>query len=150
MKNLTKFLNKNYLTSIKKPFPLNNLININNNTKFIYYNSVSIKNFSMNNKNPFESIKTNEEILNSFNEDFDKLLASNSEDIAKRVRLLSIKLLQINNPREIIALYDEKYIKALINKIYGEEISLIIYFYVSLLDKEANIASNLLFNLRYR
>ena len=146
MKSLTKFLNKNYLTFFKKP--LNTLIS--NNTKFIYYNS--IKNFSINTeKNPFDSIKTNEEILNNFNEDFDKLLASNSEDIPKRVRLLSIKLLQINNAREVITLYDEKYVKALINKVYGEEISLIIYFYVSLLDKESNVKSKIKFKiLRYR
>ena len=78
----------------------------------------------------------NEEMFNIFNEDFDKALSTNEEDQAKRVRLLSIKLLQINNSREIINLFEEKYIKGLVNNIYGEELSLFVYFYVSLLDKE--------------
>ena len=32
--------------------------------------------------------------------------------------------------------FEEKYLKGLVNNIFGEEMSLIVYFYVSLLDKE--------------
>lgn len=77
-----------------------------------------------------------EEMMNRFNEEFEKALQTGEEDKDKRVKLLSIKLLQLNKSSDVINLFDEKYIKGLINKIFGEELSLIIYFYASLLERE--------------
>lgn len=105
-----------------------------NESEQIYKNS-TIEQENQNSKN--------EEIFNQFNEEFDKSLSSNEPDQEKRVRLLSIKLLQINSSREIINLFEEKYLKGLVNNIFGEEMSLIFYFYVSLLDKEVRDVASL-------
>jgi hypothetical protein len=152
MKNLTKIFN-----NFSRSFGVKNIQGlrlINNNFmmnktifsgSFIKFNN--LKNFCTkenesekiyeNTMNKQESQSTkNDEIFNQFNEDFEKALSSNESDQGKRVRLLSIKLLQINNSREIINLFEEKYLKGLVSNIFGEELSLIVYFYVSLLDKE--------------
>ena len=141
MKNLTKIFNKfipanKYSACLKLPFS-----SLKFNSHNFNLNKFNQKGFS-NKENEFDTSFANsnkvnhEDYMNTFNEDFDKVLSSNEEDQPKRVRLLSIKLLQLNNSREIINLFEEKYIKGLVNNIYGEELSLFVYFYVSLLDKE--------------
>ena len=83
-----------------------------------------------------KDINNNEEIIRFFNEEYEKALAANEEDQEKRIKLLSIKLLQLKKSKEIINLFEEKYIKGLVSKIYGEELTLFVYFYVSLVEKE--------------
>lgn len=97
--------------------------------KSINFKSGLIKKFS-------EEINQDKEIFKKFEEEFDKTLSMNEDDQEKRVRLLSLKLLKINNSKEVLYLFDEKYIKGLVSHIYGEEVALIIYFYVSLLNRE--------------
>ena len=112
-------------TKVNKNF---NIFQFNkNNFKFTSFKN--IKNFS-------EEINQEKDLYRKFDEDFEKCLSMNEEDQEKRVRLLSFKLLQINNSKEILNLFDEKYIKGLVSNIYGEEVALIIYFYVSVLNRE--------------
>ena len=128
---------------------------ITNKFQNFYYKSFSsIKDYSESNseinqdkiKEDINSSSTsnlkNEEMFNSLNEDFEKSLSSNEENCERRVRLLSIKFLQFTHSREILKLFEDKYIKGLVNNIYGEELSLFVYFYVSFLDKEIRDSIN--------
>jgi hypothetical protein len=132
-----KFLNmvrKNTLELFK--FTRKNRTNLmNSKISYGYKNLKNFKNASLSTKNFSEKI--DKEMFNYINEDFEKTLSSNEEDQEKRVRLLSLKLLQINHSKEIISLFEEKYIKGLVNTIYGEEISILLYFYVSILNRES-------------
>jgi hypothetical protein len=132
-----KFLNiicKNTLELFK--FTTKNRTNfMKSKTSYKYKNLNIFRNSSLITKNFSEKI--DKEMFNYINEDFEKTLSSNEEDQEKRVRLLSLKLLQINHSKEIISLFEEKYIKGLVNTIYGEEISILLYFYVSILNRES-------------
>ncbi len=64
------------------------------------------------------------------------MLYNREDDPEKRVKLLSLKLLQASTSSEVVSLFDEKYVKNLIEKIYAEELCLFLYFYVSLKEKE--------------
>ena len=71
--------------------------------------------------------------------DFKDILSSEKEsDYDRRIKLLSLELLQKDSSSEILSLFDEYYLKSLINKIYGEELALVLYFYITLLEKEVN------------
>jgi len=75
-------------------------------------------------------------LLNNLDEEFEKLLEKSGDtELEKRIKILSIKLLQANFSKDIMNLYDEKYLKSLI-EISADEIILFLYFYTSLLDKE--------------
>lgn len=107
--------------------------------KFVKFNLNSFSSSSSSDKNTEKDnieINNNEEIMRFFNEEFEKALAANEEDQEKRIKFLSIKLLQFKKSKEIINLFEEKYIKGLVSKIYGEELTLFVYFYVSLVEKE--------------
>jgi hypothetical protein len=119
------------LFSYKKP-----ILTYIKNTKFSTNNSDT-------NRNP-----QHDEIMNVFNEDFEKTLSSNTEDVEKRVKLLSIKLLQSSKSKDVINIFEEKYIRGLVNNIYGEELTLFIYFYVSLIDKEYNMGDSSSYSIK--
>lgn len=99
------------------------------------------------NSKEIENNDNNEEknnLLNNLDIEFEKLLEkSNNTELEKRVKILSIKLLQANHSREIMNLYEEKYLKNFI-EISAEEIILILYFYTCLLDRESthNVSNN--------
>lgn len=118
-------------------------------------NHISLMNKSINNFHPipkkffsnninkensdFQEVMNNDDknnLLNNLDLEFEKLLEkSDNTELEKRIKILSIKLLQANSSKEIMNLYDEKYLKNLI-EISADEIILILYFYTSLLDKE--------------
>lgn len=127
-------MNKINLIHISKFFLKSNFTSF---FRFKPFLNISTYKFSNLNKDTMDTLASN------FNNEFDKMLSDNEEDIEKRVKLLSIKLIQQQKSRDILYLYEDKYIKGLVNKIYGEELSLMIYFYISLLDKEySDINSN--------
>ena len=69
--------------------------------------------------------------------DFKNVLESeNEKDYDSRIKLLSLELLQKENSSEVMSLFEEFYLKSFIPKIYGEELALIIYFYLTLMEKE--------------
>ena len=115
---------------------------LKNNRKHGLYKFIS-KNFSFssaqNSEKDDKDLSQNEEIINYFNEEYERALASNEVDQEKRIKLLSVKLLQIKKAKDIINLFEEKYIKGLVSNIYGEELTLFIYFYVSLIEKEISL-----------
>ena len=83
--------------------------------------------------------KENEKLLMEFEE----MLATKEDNSEKRIKLLSIKLLQTNSSDDIIQLFEEKYIKGLLEKIYAEELCLFLYFFVSLKEKEMLLSQEL-------
>lgn len=69
--------------------------------------------------------------------DFKNILESEKEsDYDSRIKLLSLELLQKESSSDVITLFEEYYLKSLIPRIYGEELALIIYFYLTLMEKE--------------
>jgi hypothetical protein len=68
-------------------------------------------------------------------EEFEKCMDEDIDDQEKRVKLLSLRLLQCNRPEEVLSIFDDKFLKTLKTKIYGEELVLFIYFYTSLIEK---------------
>jgi hypothetical protein len=69
--------------------------------------------------------------------DFKNILESEKEsDYDSRIKLLSLELLQKESSSDVISLFEEYYLKSLIPRIYGEELALIIYFYLTLMEKE--------------
>ena len=84
-----------------------------------------------------------QETINKENEkllfEFEDMLEKKEENPEKRIKLLSIKLLQASSSQEIINLFEEKYLKSLIEKIHAEELCLFYYFFVSHLEKEPNL-----------
>lgn len=103
------------------------------NRKFIPHKMFSSKDDKAFNMNT-------EELITGYLEEFEKTLASGEDNQDKRVKLLSIKLLQMTNAKEVTQVFEEKYIKGLLEKIYAEELTLFLYFYVSLIDKEKKSA----------
>ena len=98
-----------------------------------------VKKFKLNSKLSFfysKSYCSKVNIDNQINE-FDKLLDDDEADIDKRIKNLSIKLLSINKSSEVITLFEEKYLKGIYNNINVEELILIIYFYISILERES-------------
>ncbi len=145
-KNLISFKNYSYILNNKKTlFP--NILSRNS----IFISNDSLKNFFVIHKKHFskninnnETNESQEEInnddkshlLNNLDLEFEKLLEkSDNTVLEKRIKMLSIKLLQANSSKEIMNLYDEKYLKNLV-EISADEIILILYFYTCLLDKE--------------
>ena len=69
--------------------------------------------------------------------DFKNILESEKDDnYDRRIKLLSLELLQKENSNEVLYLFEEYYLKSLVAKIYGEELALIIYFYITLMEKD--------------
>lgn len=135
-------LNKSLkIASLSSVFNVNKF-NTNTNKKhgLTYWAS---KNFSTDSNQSTEKLNKesdqNEEIMKYFNEEYERALASNEEDQEKRVKLLSVKLLQLKKAKDILNLFEEKYIKGLVSNIYGEELTLFIYFYVSMIEKEISL-----------
>lgn len=83
-----------------------------------------------------------EQLIKHLDKEFEKLLeSSEASEVEKRIKFLSIKLLQANSSKEIISLYEDKYLKNLID-ITADEIILFLYFYTSFLDRETNYDSS--------
>lgn len=119
---------------------------IENKNKFQKENFYKIsKKFLSNNHNDNDKDRKIEEeekiILETLEKDFEKLLENSEDtDIEKRVKILSIKLLQATSSSEVMNLFDEKYMKSLVD-VSAEEIILILYFFTNLIEKE-NVNSN--------
>jgi hypothetical protein len=69
--------------------------------------------------------------------EFENMLSKNEDNQEKRIKLLSIKLLGLTSSIEVLNFFEEKYIKGLVDNIYGEELLLLIYFYTSMIEKES-------------
>ncbi len=147
LKNLSQlFSNKRSSFSC---LPCGNFTSLFKKSSNVFY--ATPKKFFSNNinkdNNEFQEVMNNDDknnLLINLDSEFEKLLdKSDNTELEKRVKILSIKLLQANSSKEIMNLYDEKYLKNLI-EISAEEIILILYFYTSLLDRETayNISSN--------
>ena len=124
------FRENNLYHFIKKEFSHKTLFDLNK------------KKFCTNDKNNTDKQNLSQDeknnLLQNLDTEFEKLLEkSDNTDIEKRIKLLSIKLLQANTSKEIINIYEEKYIKNLV-EISSDEVILILYFYTSYLDKETN------------
>lgn len=118
MKNLLKFSFKQLSTKLfKKPIYILN--------KF--------------NSKKYFCDKPIEETLES---QFENLVENNDNDIEKRIKLVSVKLLSINKSSEAINFFEEKYIKGIISDIQSEELILLIYFYTSLIERESLDSGN--------
>jgi hypothetical protein len=74
--------------------------------------------------------------------EFEKLLENNENDVEKRIKLVSVKLMSMTKSNEALSYFDEKYIKALVDDIQAEEIILLIYFYTSMLERESIESGN--------
>lgn len=146
LKNIIAFKNFSYLLNDKKTLfnnPLTRIsifpLNISLKNIFTIHNKSFSNNIDISEKNEFQGAMNNEDknnLLNNLDVEFEKLLEkSDNSELEKRIKILSIKLLQANSSKEIMNLYDEKYLKNLI-EISADEIILILYFYTSLLDKE--------------
>lgn len=68
--------------------------------------------------------------------EFEKLIQNNDNDIEKRIKLVSVKLMSMNKSNEAINYFEEKYIKGLVEDIQAEELILLLYFYTSLVERE--------------
>jgi hypothetical protein len=69
-------------------------------------------------------------------EEFEKMMINNEDNQEKRVKYLSIRLLQCTNHLEVLTIFNEKYLRGLLSKVYCEELTLILYFYTSLVEKD--------------
>jgi len=120
------------------------MLQLSYNHSFYKLNSSS---FTKQNKIANEDNLKKQETLNEQNEkllhEFEDMLNTKEDNPEKRIKLLSIKLLQASSSQEVLNLFIDKYIKALVEKIYSEELCLFLYFYVSLLDKEPELHHNI-------
>ena len=74
--------------------------------------------------------------------EFEKLMENNDNDVEKRIKLVSVKLMSMTKSSEALNYFDEKYIKALVDNIQAEELILLIYFYTSLVERESIDSGN--------
>jgi hypothetical protein len=122
LKNISKLTYKSNYTFITKKYFF---INYTKQNIFNFY-SIPTRNYTTKNKDPN---------LFDLEAEFENALSQQEENQEKRVKLLSIKLLQLTKPEDIIRLFENKF-QSYIGTIYGEELTLLIYFYTSLLDND--------------
>jgi hypothetical protein len=82
--------------------------------------------------------KTQDDIINQF----EKLIENNDNDIEKRIKLVSVKLMAMTKSNEALNYFEEKYIQTLVEDIQAEELILLLYFYSSLVEKECIESGN--------
>jgi hypothetical protein len=130
LKNISKLTYiSNYPFISKKYF-----FNYTKQNIFNFY-TIPTKNYTTKNKDPN---------LFDLEAEFENALSQQDENQEKRVKLLSIKLLQFTKPEDIIRLFENKF-QSYVGTIYGEELTLLIYFYTSLLDNDPgrNVSSKI-------
>jgi hypothetical protein len=138
-----KTSSKNY-SSNSNNFNKNDKDNDNNNDNVDNNNRNNYHDNDNKNNNQYKIIEEEEKkIFDTLEKDFERLLEnSNDTNIEKRVKILSIKLLQSTTSAEVMNLFEEKYKKSLID-ISPEEIILILYFFTNLIEKEnINLGTN--------
>jgi len=154
---LKNFLNKNFSKSLIKleknslfKSKNNSFINLQNTSnrvivnnliftqKFNFCNNENNKNNSLDNGNNDQK----DNLLSNLDIEFEKILEkSDNTELEKRIKILSIKLLQSNSSQEISKLYEEKYVKNFID-ISSDEIILILHFFTTLIERETSYNTN--------